>query len=121
MSPNYILQLLKAGMDVNIRGDYDDCTPLHMAAWSDNPEAAKTLIDNGAGIDLNTGEIHNNSPAGWAIVAGSADTLEVLFDHGAEMRDYYLRDAKLALDGEFKVCKASPQENYERVLALVKS
>lgn len=118
--PKFIRDLVNAGMEVGTRADYDDCTALHVAAWWDEVEVARCLIELGADIEANSGDIHCNSPAGWAIVAGSSGVLEVLIkDCKAEIRDYYLRDAKLAQQGEFRIYKASAQERYDRVVELL--
>lgn len=112
--------LLEAGVDVNVRGDYDNCTPLHMAAWHDLPEVARFLLDHGANLEAESGELHRNTPAGWAIVAGSDRALAVFFERGAAVRDYYLREAENAAAGAFRCYKWTRQANNDRVLALVK-
>lgn len=112
--------LLEAGLDINKRGDYDDCTPLHVAAWVDEVTAAEFLLVHGAEMDAESGEIHANTPAGWAIVAGSVHVLKTLLDRGAEMRAYYLNDAEAAASGAFRQYRASPQENYTRALEMLR-
>lgn len=114
--PDAIKLLIESGIDPNIRGGYDDATCLHLVGWRDNLAAAKSLIACGADINSLSGEIHNNSPAGWAIVAGSADVFCFLMDCGAEVKDYFLDDAKAAVAGKFRQYKVVPQENYERIL-----
>lgn len=120
--PDFIRALLAAGMEIETRADYDDCTALHMAAWWDKVEAARCLIEEGADIEVNTGEIHNTTAASWAIVSGSAHVLELLLvEHRAEIRDYYLPDAIAAAKGEFRVYRASTEEKYEKALAILNS
>ena len=109
--------IVEAGQPVDIRGGYDDATPLHLAAWNDCPQVARELLKQGADINARSGSIHNNSPAGWAIVAGSADAFVMLMDHGAEVLDSFVKDAEAAIAGDFRKYKRVPQENYERVHA----
>ena len=78
---------------------------------------AERLVGAGADINIKSGEIHSNSPAGWAIVAGSADVFCYLMDQGAEVLDFFLPDAQAAVSGEFRQYKSVPQENYDRILA----
>lgn len=108
--------LVSAGHCPNVRGGYDDATPLHLAAWNDQPEVIAALLKHGADINVRSGEIHNNSPAGWAIVAGSADAFQVLMDHEPEILDWFRDDAKAAVAGEFAKYKTVPQQNYDRIL-----
>ncbi len=54
-----------------MRGGYDQATALHTAAWCNCVRAAEALLDQGADINIRSGRIHNNSPAGWAIVSGA--------------------------------------------------
>ena len=119
--PDYLEALLDAGMDIETRADYDDCTALHMAAWWDHVEAARFLVERGADIEANTGEIHNTTAASWAIVSGAADVLEMLIEEfQAEIRNYYLPDAVSASRGEFRIYRASTEEKYERALAILR-
>lgn len=113
--PSMVQLLVNAGLSPNVRGGYDDATPLHLAAWEDNPEVATALLNNGADINARSGKIHNNSPAGWAIVAGSADVFALLMDRGAEILDWFAKDAAAAVNGEFRRYKYSPQQNYDRI------
>ncbi len=108
--------LVRGGADVNGRGGYDDSTALHIAAWENNVEAADRLLDCGAEINIRSGRIHNNSPAGWAIVAGSDRVFTLLMDRGAEALDWFHNDAVAAIDGEFQKVKVVPIENYQRIL-----
>lgn len=114
--PNMIQLLAQRGADVDVRGGYDDATPLHVAAWNDSAAAIECLLDNAANLNIRSGSIHNNSPAGWAIVAGSADAFELLIDRGAEVLDWFRPDAEAAVAGEFRKFKNVPQENYDRIL-----
>ncbi|MEM6365047.1 MAG: ankyrin repeat domain-containing protein [Planctomycetota bacterium] len=113
--PAVIECLIKAGLDVDVRGGYDDATPLHLAAWHDKLDAAQSLISNGTNIDVLSGDLHHNSPAGWAIVAGSANVFEYLIDQGAALLDHFERDAQAAVEGQFAKFKRVPPLNYERI------
>lgn len=113
--PAVIKLLIELGADPNVRGGYDDAAPLHQAAWRDNLLAAQALIECGANYDLRSGAIHNNTAAGWAIVAGSADVFCWLMDCGAAELDFFATDAQAAVDGEFRQYKVVPDENYARI------
>lgn len=117
MNLEMIDALLAAGMDVDATGAYDDCTALHMAAWNDSLPVAKHLVAAGADINRRSGKIHNNSPAGWAIVAGSADVFEYLMDQGADRLDHFATDAETSLRGENLQYKCVPMQNYQRIMA----
>lgn len=112
--------LVDRGLDVNVTGAYDASTALHTVAWHNFAETAEALIELGADIEQRSGEIHNNTPMGWAIVAGSADVAEVLIQHGCERHDYYIEDAKAGLAGEFRDYKYVDPANFERIIALLK-
>jgi ankyrin repeat protein len=109
--------LVECGADINGRGGYDDSTALHIAAWENNDEVAEKLLDRGADINIRSGKIHNNTPAGWAIVAGSDRVFSLLMDRGAEKLDWFKDDAEAGIAGEFRNVKAVPTENYNRILA----
>ncbi len=114
--PAIIGRLVEAGLDVNVRGGYDYASSLHIAAWEDHLEAAIQLIASGADVNVRSGEIHNNSPAGWAIVAGSYRVFDLLMDQGAEILDCFMEDALAAVQGKFRPNKVAPRENRDRVL-----
>jgi hypothetical protein len=116
-----INRLAELGMDVDATGGYDDSTALHSAAWNDSLPAAKKLVTAGADINKRSGQIHNNSPAGWAIVAGSADVFEYLMDAGAGRMDHFRRDAERSARGENLQYKCVPSENYQRILEKLES
>lgn len=118
--PTMVDLLVKAGAEIDVRGGYDNAAPSHVAAWNDSAGAIECLLKNGANINIRSGSIHNNSPAGWAIVAGSADTFELLIERGAEVFDWFQQDAEAAVAGEFRKFKTVPQQNYDRILAKLK-
>jgi ankyrin repeat protein len=113
--PEMVDLLQAAGADLNSRGGYDDATPLHVAAWNDHLEVAERLVALGADIDLRSGAMHNNTPAGWAIVAGSHRVFALLMDHGAAVQPWFADDAQTAVDGGFRQYKPVPDENYARI------
>ncbi len=108
--------LIESGMDVDAIGGYDDSTALHMAAWEDSLPVARKLVEAGADINRRSGKIHNNSPAGWAIIAGSVDVFSYLLDQGAEILDHFMVDAQASARGENLQFKCVPMENYQRIL-----
>jgi ankyrin repeat protein len=109
--------LVRSGHPVDARGGYDDATPLHLAAWDDHLEAAQRLVAHGADLNARSGKLHQNSPAGWAIVAGSARVLEYLLDCGAERLPWFVEDARDGVAGRFGQFKRVPAENHARILA----
>lgn len=111
-----IRRLVASGIDVNSTGGYDDSTALHMSAWRDTVDVADTLIQLGADINKLSGSIHNNTPAGWAIVAGSANVFCHLIDNGATVLDYFEKDIRAGLAGEFMQYKKVDMENFRRML-----
>ena len=96
---------------------YDQATPLHAAAWSDCKDSAVALLDNGADIEARSGKLHNNSPAGWAIVAGADSVFELLMDRGAHRHPWFLDDARDACVGRFDQVSKASQEQRTRILS----
>ena len=113
--------MVESGINVNATGGYDDSTSLHLAAWNDSLDVAKRLVDLGADINKRSGKIHNNSPAGWAIVAGSARVFNFLIDRGAEQLDHFLVDAEASARGDNLQFKCVPLENHQRIFAQLRS
>lgn len=108
--------LLKRGLDPDVRGGYDEQTPLHGAAWANEVGAIRALLEGGADIDRPSGPIHRNPPLGWAIVAGSAEAARALLDAGASVRPHYAADAEAGARGEFRAYASAPAERYETIL-----
>ncbi|MGH7504907.1 MAG: ankyrin repeat domain-containing protein, partial [Longimicrobiales bacterium] len=94
--------LVAHGCDPEVRGGYDDQTPLHTAAWNDAAAAARALLDAGAAIDARSGEIHRNEPLGWAIVSGAPNIVRLLLERGATVRDNHRDAATRGAGGEFR-------------------
>ena len=110
-----IERLVSLGVDIDSRGGYDESTSLHMAAWRNDLEAAQKLIELGASIDLRSGKIHNNTPAGWAIVGGSADVFCYLIQQGAKVQEFFLKDIEAGLNGEFQKYQRVDLDNFKRM------
>jgi len=104
-------------MSADVRGGCDQATPLHLAAWNDCLEAAKALVDSGADKDAKSGNLHNNSPAGWAIVAGSAKVFDYLIATGAKHFPWFGDDAREACNGRFDAISAASKERRREILA----
>lgn len=112
-----IPMLIAAGALVNARGGYDMATPLHLAAWNDNVEVAAALLDHGAELNARSGRLHNNSPAGWSIVAGADRVFELLLQRGAEIYDWFRDDAIDACAGRFDQVRTVPSETRKSILS----
>lgn len=113
--------LIRRGLSPNVRGGYDQATPLHIAAWNNCSKSAQALIDNGADIETRSGKLHNNTPAGWAIVAGAAEVFELLIDRGAQVHPWFLDDARAACKGQFDQVSNAPSDQRERILSRLSS
>ena len=109
--------LVRRGLTPSVRGGYDHATPLHIAAWSNCVVSAEALLENGADIDAVSGKLHNNSPAGWAIVAGSDSVFELLMDRGAQCHSWFLDDARDACAGRFDQVSNASVEQRGRILS----
>lgn len=79
--------------------------------------SAEALLENGADIDAVSGKLHNNSPAGWAIVAGSDSVFELLMDRGAQCHSWFLDDARDACAGRFDQVSNASVEQRGRILS----
>lgn len=111
--------LIRRGLAPDVRGGYDQATPLHMAAWNNCAISAEALLDEGADIDARSGKIHNNSPAGWAIVAGSDTVFELLMQRGAPRHPWYLDDACDACAGRFNAVSSATPDQRNRILSML--
>ncbi len=107
--------LLERGLDVGIRGGYDDSTPLHLAAWCNSLNAIDALLDGGADIESVSGERHHNTPCGWAIAAGNIDAVRLLLDRGAQVKDWFLSDAEENLRNPPIFSEPKPDERRQIV------
>ena len=111
--------LIRYGHKTNVRGGYDQATPLHTAAWSNCSIAAEALLDRGADIEARSGPLHNNTPAGWAIVAGSAETFGLLLDRGATCHEWFFDDARDACAGRFDQVSSVASEQRFKILERI--
>ncbi len=117
--PEVIPPLVKHGLSPNVRGGYDASTPLHLAAWSNCKESAIALLENRADIEARSGKMHNNTPAGWAIVAGADMVFELLMDRGAHCHPWFLEDARAACAGHFDQVSRASMNQRTRILSLL--
>ncbi len=115
--PESVVALVGLGLSPNVRGGYDHGTPLHTAAWSNCAESARALLDNGADIEARSGKLHNNTPAGWAIVAGADKAFNLLIDRGALKHPWFLDDARDACAGRFDQVANVSYEQRQRILS----
>lgn len=114
--------LIARGADVAATGGYDDATPLHHAAWHNQPAAARAILDGGAPIDQPSGPRHRNSPLGWAIVAGAPEVVEVLLSGGARIEAVHRQDAEEGTRGAFRMLKKhTPIAHWTRVQQLIEA
>ena len=66
-------------------------TPLHLAAFSGNPDVVRLLLERGAEVDVRARTKFRNTPLQAALLAGQYDTAKLLLEHGA---DPLVRQAK---------------------------
>ena len=115
--PECVSRLVRRGLSPNVRGGYDQATPLHTAAWGNCLESAQGLLDAGADMEARSGRLHNNTPAGWAIVAGADRVFEFLMDRGAQRHPWFADDARDACDGRFDQVNSASREQRYRILS----
>ncbi len=77
-------ELLETGVSLEI-ADNSGFTPLHIAIWKEQEEAAKLLIEQGANVNARI-----RGPLGWAPIEeaarfGLVDTISLLLKHGADI------------------------------------
>jgi ankyrin repeat protein len=107
------------GLSPSIRGGYDQGTPLHTAAWSNCGVSAAALIDQGADMEARSGKLHNNTPAGWALVAGADAVFHLLLDRGAICHEWFLDDAREACAGRFDQVSHATKERRDGILSRI--
>lgn len=64
-----VRQLLDAGADPNAynpAGFHSHATPLHSAAWTDEPEVIRLLVERGARLDVRD-TLYQGTPLDWAV------------------------------------------------------
>ena len=69
-------QLIRAGLDVNAQGSYQEWSPLHVAVLMDDPVAIKILLEAGAKTDVL--DINHDYPTGMAAQWGHTNSLRTL-------------------------------------------
>ncbi|GCB76457.1 ankyrin repeat domain-containing protein 10-like isoform X3 [Scyliorhinus torazame] len=100
-----VMQLVQAGVGVNITTSRFAQTPAHIAAFGGHPQGLLWLIQVGA--DYNIQDVVGESPVHKAARSGSLDCLNVLVSHGAktDLRNANgLTAAELALAQGFHEC-----------------
>lgn len=119
--PEVVSMLAKRGLSPNVRGGYDHATPLHVAAWNNCIESAVALLNHGADIETRSGKLHNNTPAGWAIVAGADKVFKILVDRGAHCHAWFLEDARGACAGRFDQFSPVSKDRRNRILSRLEA
>jgi ankyrin repeat protein len=66
--------LLTLGAQANFTNDFVKMTPLHWAAYNDDPKTTQLLLDNGATQTYNS---DNNSPIDIAGMCNNKDVVDV--------------------------------------------
>ncbi|XP_048454304.1 ankyrin repeat domain-containing protein 10-like isoform X1 [Rhincodon typus] len=100
-----VMQLVQAGVGVNIATSRFAQTPAHIAAFGGHPQGLLWLIQ--AGADYNMQDVVGETPVHKAARSGSLDCLNVLVSHGAktDLRNANgLTAAELALAQGFQEC-----------------
>ncbi|XP_078402213.1 ankyrin repeat domain-containing protein 10-like isoform X1 [Cetorhinus maximus] len=100
-----VMQLVQAGVGVNIATSRFAQTPAHIAAFGGHPQGLLWLIQ--AGADYNIQDVVGETPVHKAARSGSLDCLNVLVSHGAktDLRNANgLTAAELALAQGFHEC-----------------
>ncbi|XP_051881527.1 ankyrin repeat domain-containing protein 10a isoform X2 [Pristis pectinata] len=100
-----VMQLVQAGVGVNITTTRFAQTPAHIAAFGGHPQGLLWLIQ--AGADYNMQDVVGETPVHKAARSGSLDCLNVLVSHGAktDLRNANgLTAAQLALAQGFREC-----------------
>nr|KAF6493624.1 ankyrin repeat and SOCS box containing 8 [Rousettus aegyptiacus] len=59
-------------------------TPLHWAAFKNNAECVRALLESGASV--NALDYNNDTPLSWAAMKGNLESVSILLDYGAEVR-----------------------------------
>ncbi len=77
--------LIAGGAKVDTKTTPAEFTPLHLAAWRQNPELARLLIEHGA--DVNARDAFGSTPLMWSAYNDYAEpaTTEVLLKAGADL------------------------------------
>ena len=103
-----LAELLAGDEPVNAR-DADGNSPLHHAAWNSQLKAMQLLLDHGANINSQSGQLW--TPLHWAARNGRAPSIRWLLDHGAKV------DVPAHLDQT--ALHLAAEHNYQVTLALL--
>jgi uncharacterized protein len=91
----------------------DGFTPLHLAAFAHNAEAARRLLEAGADPDVvSTASFARVTPLGTCAFAGATEVARVLLAHGA--------DPTISEDGRFTPLDAALENGNEELAALLR-
>jgi ankyrin repeat protein len=74
--------LIDAGADIEAEGDPGSAHPLHLAAYTNQPEAAKLLLDRGAKVDAR--DALERTALGVAAAYGYVEVVAMLLEHRAD-------------------------------------
>jgi len=77
-------ELLETGVSLEI-ADNSGFTPLHIAIWKEQEEAAKFLIEQGADVNARISGSLGWTPLEEAARFGLVDTITLLLEHGADI------------------------------------
>jgi ankyrin repeat protein len=83
---NYLI--VTHGEDVNARCG-NQGTPLHVASYNGNLDAAHLLIAHGVDVNPNPTNEHKRAPLCLAYDGGHLDVMRLLVEHGADVDVYY--------------------------------
>jgi ankyrin repeat protein len=91
----------------------DGFTPLHIAAFANNAEAARALLDAGADPNVvSRASFARVTPLGTCAFAGAIDVARVLLERGA--------DPTISEDGRFTPLDAALENGNEELAALLR-
>jgi uncharacterized protein len=92
----------------------DGFTPLHIAAFANNVDAARKLLAAGAEPDaISTASFARVTPLGTCAFAGANDVARVLLEHGA--------DPTVAEDGRFTPLASAVANGNDELAALLRA
>ena len=75
--------IISCAEDVNLSGNFNGWTPLHLASWFEHPKVARVLLEHGAEVNPKTGGSENP----LRLLSGRSGNLEIaqlLLEYGAD-------------------------------------